>query len=114
MIDTPKRRQLQFIETGVTIAVDGKKLKKITIVVYARAKKLTNGPKMGPMCHGPQRRLSLMGSLRRRLSRRSEIGTMYEEKKEATLTERMALKAAVLPILMSARRREMTVLTRME
>jgi hypothetical protein len=39
---------------------------------------------------------------------------MYEKKKAATLTDIIALKAAVLPMLMRARRRETTVLTRME
>jgi hypothetical protein len=48
------------------------------------------------------------------LCRRSEIGIISEKKKAATLTDMIALKAAVLPMLMRARRREMMVLTRIE
>jgi hypothetical protein len=42
------------------------------------------------------------------------MGIMYEKKKAATLTDMMALKAAVLPMLMRATSREMLVLTRIE
>lgn len=49
-----------------------------------------------------------------RLTRRSDIGIMYEEKNAATLTETMALKAAVLPMLIRARSSDMIVLVNME
>jgi len=39
---------------------------------------------------------------------------MYEMKKAATLTDTIALNAAVLPMLMRARSREIMVLTRIE
>jgi hypothetical protein len=42
------------------------------------------------------------------------MGIMYEKKNAATLTDMMALKAAVLPILMSETSREIVVLTRIE
>jgi hypothetical protein len=39
---------------------------------------------------------------------------MYEEKNAATFTDMIALKAAVLPMLMSARRSDIVVLTKIE
>jgi hypothetical protein len=42
------------------------------------------------------------------------MGIMYEKKNAATLTDIIALKAAVLPMLMRARRRDVSVLTRIE
>jgi hypothetical protein len=100
--------------TGVTTAVEGQKLKNIVIAVYANPITLTIGPSTGPICQGPHRMLSLTGSLRRRLWRRREMGIMYEKKKAATLTDMMALKAAVLPMLMRETSREIVVLTRIE
>jgi len=40
------------------------------------------------------------------------MGIMYEKKKAATFTDMMALKAAVLPMLIRASRSEIVVLTR--
>lgn len=114
IIEAPKRTQLQFMLTRVGSRAVGKKLKNIVIAVYASPITLTNGPKIGPMCQGPQRRLSFIGSLRSRLWRRSDIGIIYDEKNAATFTDIMALNADVLPMLMSARRSDMMVLTRME
>jgi hypothetical protein len=42
------------------------------------------------------------------------MGIMYEKKKAATLTDMMALKAAVLPMLIRETSREIVVLTRIE
>lgn len=58
--------------------------------------------------------LSLTGSFRRRLCRRRPVGIAYEVKNDAVVRETMALNAALLPMLMRARRSEVIAHTRMD
>jgi len=62
--------------TGVTVDVDGKKLKNSAIMMYPKPTAFAIGPRIGPMCQGPQRSLSLTGSFRSRLWRMRAMGTL--------------------------------------
>jgi hypothetical protein len=74
----PKRRQLQFMLSAVTVTVDGKKLKNSAIITYIKPTAFTIGPITGPIFQGPQWSLSLIGSFRSRLCRIRAMGILYE------------------------------------
>lgn len=75
---------------------------------------MTIGPRIGPIFHGPQWILSLTGSFRRRLCSNKAVGIAYDVKNDAVVIDTIALKAALLPMLMRASRRDVTVQTRIE
>ncbi len=62
--------------SAVTVTVEGQKLKKSAIAMYIKPTAFASGPRIGPICHGPQLSLSLTGSFRSLLCRIRAIGTL--------------------------------------
>lgn len=125
MID-PVIRTVKFMFSAVTGRFGGQRLKNMTIVKYVHANELTNIPQYPGTCHGPHMsRLSAAGSdpldvlrevmalVQRRYSKRL-MATRYEDCKLDTESETRSLNAVDDPRMMSERRQEMVVVTRMD
>lgn len=99
----PHRAQLQFIVAEVTGMAIGKKVKIQVIISQHTEMMLTASPYL-PMCHGPSR----TGRLVARLHANKAIGMPYEPKKHAIVSDTIALKATVEPMLIRPSSSEIT------